>query len=133
MLARNPDGPSKATVSPQPYNTNATGSPGLCALTTLCFCPVSDNVPEEVKSLYRPRIPKKGEDVWLIIGEFLSHKSSINGVLLNSTSTDEVFLDHLSDILLISVGFLHITEHLYLLLYLYKFLQSYYKKMEGPL
>ena len=95
---------------------------------TLCFCPVSDNVPEEVKSLYRPRIPKKGEDVWLIIGEFLSHKSSINCVLLNSTSTDDVFLDRLSNILLISVGFLHITEHLYLLLYLYKFLQSYYKK-----
>ena len=61
--------------------------------------------------------------VRLIIGEFLCHKPSINGVLLNYT--DDVYFDRLSDILLIPVGFLHIPEHLYLLIYLYKFLQSY--------
>ena len=139
---------------------------------TLCFRPMSDTEPEEVKSLFRT--PKKEENlpdavlgneaqensgskssstirtknaficltvsvvvlfvlsnlaltVWLIIGEFLCHKPSINGVQLNSTSTDDICFDRLSDILLIPVGFFHVPEHLYLLVYLYKFLQSYYR------
>jgi hypothetical protein len=64
----------------------------------------------------------------LIIGEFLCHKPSINGVLLNYT--DDVYFDRLSDILLIPVGFLHVPEHLYFFIYLYKFLQSYKKWKE---
>ena len=59
----------------------------------------------------------------LIIGEFLCRKPSINGVLLNYT--DDVYFDRLSDILLVPVGFLHVPEHLYFFIYLYKFLQSY--------
>ena len=61
--------------------------------------------------------------VRLIIGEFLCHKPSINGVSLNFS--DDIYFDRLSDILLIPVGFLHIPEHTYLLVYLYKFLCSY--------
>ena len=41
--------------------TNATDPPGLCALMTLCFCPMSDTEPEKVKSVFRT--PKKEENL----------------------------------------------------------------------
>ena len=50
---QNPDGPTP--------KTNAVGPPSLCALMSLCFCPMSDSEPEDVKCLYRT--PKVGEDL----------------------------------------------------------------------
>lgn len=61
----------------------------------------------------------------LAIGEFLCQKPSLEGLIpINSTETDVNF-NRLFDILLISVGVLHIPENIYLLVFLFRFLAIY--------
>lgn len=61
--------------------------------------------------------------VRLAIGEFLCKKPSLDGLPSIFNSTDDINFNRLFDIVLIPVGFLHIPEHIYFLVYLYRFLK----------
>ena len=63
--------------------------------------------------------------VRLAVGEFLCQKTSLDGLQSNTNSSEDVNFNRLFDIVLIPVGFLHIPEHIYLLVYLYQFLAFY--------
>ena len=63
--------------------------------------------------------------VRLAVGEFLCQKTSLDGLQSNTNSSEDVNFNRLFDIVFIPVGFLHIPEHIYLLVYLYQFLAFY--------
>ena len=67
--------------------------------------------------------------VRLAVGEFLCKKTSLDGLPSIFNSTDDINFNRLFDIVLIPVGLLHIPEHIYFLVYLYKFL-TFVKKWD---
>ena len=54
----------------------------------------------------------------IAVGEFLCNKTSLNSLPSDSESTGDVHNDHLLDVSVIPLGYLHVPEHIYLLYYL---------------
>ena len=69
--------------------------------------------------------------ITLMIWRWRCHKPSVNFYPGHHNEVKDYYFDRFADILLTFTGFLHIPEHIYLIVYLYRFIGIYIKWDDG--